>query len=391
MQSLKLTYYTGILLMFITSMYPWFVWNNNNITLFSCLFTCIVAFSCFSFQPGMFRPLTTKDVLFLVVLIGVMMYDSLILNINGKIQYIILSIVVYSILRLRPKYHEELLSFITKSFAVILFISIIAYILYFLGRLPISPQYIELSDGRYSSQNYYFFILTMRDTVADYIRFKSIFMEPGHLTMGLVPLIFANRFNLRNKYVLILFVASILSFSLAAYIVMFVGYILLYLNIKNLRKLLVGIAAFFFVIFTINITGNSEVLNIFLWERLEVTTNGTIAGDNRVTDAFQRVYENTINGPNALWGDNTIDVTSYGAISGYKKYIVQHGFIGAILITILFLFFTLTYRTWSIFVYSIVFLLLLYQNAYPFWYCIILMYTLGCCIYREYENSVYCA
>ena len=388
MRSLKLTYYIGILLMFITSMYPWFVWNNN-ITLYSCLFTFIVAISCISFQPGMFRLLTGKDVLFMVVLIGVMMYDSLILNIHGKIENLLLGIVVYSVLRLRPKYHEELLSFITKSFAVILFISIVAYVLYFLGLLPISPEYIELSDGRYLSQNYYFFILTINDTVADYIRFKSIFMEPGHLTMGLIPLIFANKFNLRSKYVLILFVAAILSFSLAAYVVMFVGYILLYFNFRSLRKLLAGIVSFLLVIFIIDRTGNSEVLDVFLWERLEITEDGTIAGDNRVTDEFQRVYEHTISGPNALWGDNTVDVTSYAGISGYKKYIVQHGFLGVILVSVLFLFFTLSNRDWPIFVYSIVFLLLLYQNAYPFWYCVILMYTLGCCIYRENENIVH--
>lgn len=43
--------------------------------------------------------------------------------------------------------------------------------------------------------------------------------------MGIIPMIMANRFDLRNKYVIILIVAELFTFSLAGYITLFIGYL----------------------------------------------------------------------------------------------------------------------------------------------------------------------
>ena len=389
MQNLKGAYFIGIFLMYITSMYPWFVWNNN-ISVYVCMFTCFMSIYCMCFQSKMYIQLSVKNVVFFLILFFTLIYESSILNINGKILYIYVYIVILSLSLLKPEYQSELLRFITKYFAIFLLISLIAYILYFIKLFPISPTYIENSDGRYGSLNYYLFILTLRDSLVDFVRFKSVFMEPGHLTMGLVPLIFANKFNLKNKYVLILFVSALFTFSLAAYVVMSICYFLLNFNYKNIKRLIISVLVVIASLFIIYNCGYGEILDEFIMDRLEFTGGFNIAGDNRVTDEFEVVYKSVINSQYVYFGNDAIDINAFGGISGYKKYLVQYGIFGCILVLLLYSTFFFQYRSHSLFAYSLVFIMLLYQNAYPFWNCVIIMYVLGSCIYKnENKNIIY--
>ena len=389
MQYFKKAYFIGIFFMYITSMYPWFVWNNN-INVYACIFACFISLCCICFQKKMYVQFSIKNISFLILLFSTLMYEASKLNINGNLLYIYIFIVILSILKLNSKYQDELLKFITKYFAIFLLISLIAYILYFIHLFPISPTYIENSDGRYGSLNYYLFILTLRDSLIDYVRFKSVFMEPGHLTMGLVPLIFANKFNLKNKYVLILFVSALFTFSLAAYVVMSICYFLLNFNYKNIKRLTISVLVVIASLFIIYNCGYGEMFDEFIMDRLEFTGGFNIAGNNRVTDEFEVVYKSVINSQYVYFGNDAIDINAFGGISGYKKYLVQYGIFGCILVLLLYSTFFFQYRSHSLFAYSLVFIMLLYQNAYPFWNCVIIMYVLGSCIYKnENKNIIY--
>ena len=110
---------------------------------------------------------------------------------------------------------SDILKFITNGMAILVGVSLLFYILFLFGvQLP----YTTLRDSKlgYGGLNYYAFITS--DQLLEYFRFKSIFAEPGHLTMGLIPLLYVNRLNLRNKSVLVIFIAELFTLSLAGYI-----------------------------------------------------------------------------------------------------------------------------------------------------------------------------
>ena len=85
--------------------------------------------------------------------------------------------------------------------------------------------YVDNSDLGYTGNNYYLFVVD--HDIVYFPRFRSIFAEPGHLTMGIIPLLFANRFNLKNKFVVILLLIEIFTFSLAGFVLIFVSLLLL--------------------------------------------------------------------------------------------------------------------------------------------------------------------
>lgn len=77
------------------------------------------------------------------------------------------------------------------------------------------------------------------------------------------------------------------------------------------------------------------------------------------------------------FGNQSIDITAYGGISGIKKIIVTDGLVGVFTIVLLYTHNFFKHRIYAIGVLSLIQLLLLYQNAYPFWFCMICMNILG--------------
>lgn len=359
-------------------MYPWFIWHYNAIPTYICLFTSLLALFHIVVYPKELKRISKKD--FIVISIGflALLWESQTRNVFGTLQLFALYIIVISLFTHEKDFLKDLLNFITKWFSILLAITLFAYILYLFGIVLISPTYIQFPDGRYFSLNYFFFL--MPANVSEYFRFRSIFMEPGHLTMGLIPLIIANRFDLKNRYVLILFIVELFTFSLAGYIVMFICYFLLNFSLTTIKKILRLLIMMLFVItaiFIMDKSGNSEILDKYLWERLEYS-NGTIAGNNRTSAEFDRIYENTIQNSYYFWtGNPYADVSAYGGISGYKKYVVQYGIIGIILSYSFYSMAGILYRKRELWIFSLALLLLLYQNAYPFWNCVIITYILG--------------
>lgn len=386
-KSFKNATVVGMFLMYVTSMYPWFVWNNL-FTFYSCIITVFFGILYFVVNRRDFNQLSIRTLPLLLIAGVAMLWQYRGFSLNGVIVNSLFIVVIFILLHLKSAIIYEILDFITKWLSIGLLISIVAYILvYWLGINIIQPKLIAYMDGRYLSYNYYLFVLPAEASV-DYFRFKSIFMEPGHMTMGLVPLIFANKFNLKNKYVLIIFIAELLSFSLAAYVVMFVGYVISNVSLKNVSNLFYG---FFFIavaICVMKITGNYELLQTLIFDRLQFV-DGTIAGDNRVMDSYETIYKNTINHSRYLFfGNPNVDSTAFIA-SGYKKYIVDNGLIGCVLILFTYIFNFICYsKTRSSFAFTLVFILLLYQNAYPFWYCMIISYLIGYVNYRSTNNII---
>lgn len=361
------SYIFFVFLLFMDSMYPWYMWENN-LAIITSLLTALFSVILFVSDKNKIA-LTNKKIGLVLCITSALLWHYIV---SGGLSLILYYVSWVILILLKDEYKFELLHFITKWFAVFLLISLLFYIAFLFG-FSFSPSFIEY-QGRYPTWNYYFFTLPVDQF--EFFRFKSIFMEPGHLTMGLVPLIIANRFNLKNIYVLILFIAELFSFSLAGYITLFIGYLLINFSIRSLKYLVMGFVFISISLFVLERAGLSEIIDKYLWDRLEYQ-NGDIAGNNRTTVEFDMVYDGVMNSSYKWTGKSDVDVLAFGGNSGYKKYIVTEGIVGLILALITYLYHYFVYRKYSIGIFTLVLLLLLFQNSYPFWFAVMSMYILG--------------
>lgn len=207
----KNIFYITMLFLFIHSMYPWFTFEYENayLSLGALGITAFVGLRTKIFQRN--KSSIIVSLLFLFLYLWLSKHS----NIFGSLELVIQWLILCYIVSLQYEYKIQLIDFITKWFAILMSISLVAYIL-FLSGVPFPGTIVEYQQ--YFMDNHYFFLQK------EMFRFQSVFLEPGHMTMGLAPLLFINKYNLKNRYVLILFIAQMLSLSLAGYMMMIIGY-----------------------------------------------------------------------------------------------------------------------------------------------------------------------
>lgn len=360
---------------FFCSMYPWFVWDNK---LSSIIPLIAFIFAIISFFK---KKLHEKKipVVFMICVIAFSLWDKHNLNIIGQIFGITDLILLLIIIMQEREFKEKLLNFITKWFSIFLLVSLIAYILYSLNVYPILPTKIQYGT-RYQSLNFGLFIIPQSIYIDYIVRFRSVFMEPGHMALGTTMLIMANHFNLKNKYVLILLIVNLFSFSLASYITMFLGYFLFNFSFKRIKYVLFALTTLLALNYALIATGNEEMLSSYIWDRLEYSEQtGSIEGDKRITAKYQTIYEETTNRIDLLvLGNDEYDTQNdYGGNAGIKRYIVEQGLVGVILLLLVYLYAPVKLRNKDAIIFSLIALLLLYQNTYPLWHCMIIPYILA--------------
>lgn len=365
-------YIVCIFMLFVDSMYPWYMWNNLIVRYITVVATFILSVCLILNNPYLFKRIKRHlvcAILLFICLIWIAIHEG-----GNLLSFLLKYVILISLLFLKTEYKIHALRFITKCFSCLLLFSLITYILFLFGIKCVSPSIYIYGIDQYVRLNYYTFVTSVGDL--DYFRFASVFLEPGHLTMGVVPLIIANRFDLKNKYVMFLLIVELFTFSLAGYITLFVGYVLFNISFSRLKYLLIGIFVCGIAIWVLNNNGYSDMLDQFLWDRLEYS-DGDIAGNNRTTSSFDAVYESVINSSNKWFGDSLIDVSIYGGISGYKKFIVQNGIVGVFLVFMVYVYYFISYKKYDLIVFTLILLMLLVQNSYPLWNCIIMVYILG--------------
>lgn len=101
-------------------------------------------------------------------------------------------------------------------------ISLIGWLLYLI-KLPLPHYYSDTTDF-YSHEVYYLFVVGANNILEDLLpRFCGMFLEPGHIGSTCCLLLFINEFNFKNKSNFIYLLSIILSLSLAAYCLLFIG------------------------------------------------------------------------------------------------------------------------------------------------------------------------
>ena len=295
---------------------------------------------------------------------------------TGYIEQFINWMILSSVIYLRSDLKVDLLRYITKGFAIVLGVSLVMYLITMLG-ISLPSQTI-VREGLYNKFDNYFLLVRMEGS----LRFQSIFLEPGHMTMGLSLLLYLNRYNYRDKFVLILLMAQLFSFSLAGYLTLIVGFVLSILlsnGTRKFRRIIIPVLLFF-----IFLTSSSLIFNQNLFEELIIARlewdGTTISGNNRSNASLDFMYDQVMNSSDK-WTGRVWQGGEEGehGVSGYKLYIAMYGLLGLVLFFIAYLGakFYLSQKMkleWGLLV---LIMMLMLQNAYPTWLCVMIPIVCG--------------
>ena len=284
---------------------------------------------------------TRTDFLLPTLLSLIVQYYQCLVNAQNIVPFIISTAslcMFYCMFRIDKEIAEKSLTKICKVFAGFLIISILFFFLHFIG---VNLPNVSVERGNYSYTNFFFFLLDDRELWNILIpRFNSVFLEPGHMGTTIIMLLATQIGKWKKWYNVVLFVALLMSFSLAAYCL---GVMLLFLRLWMLRRKIVlkvlGLVSFLGIIVGGSFVYNDgdNMLNNLIVMRLEVSDTGDdFKGNNRVSEDFEKEFESFLGSSDVLFG-RKMDYEGWGN-SGYRVYIYDYGMAGFALFLLFYFF-----------------------------------------------------
>lgn len=371
----------------LQSFRAWFFWSFNDV--FVNLFLFFLSFLVFLIHSKWFI-LIRKNLIWFFLLFLASISTSTHSNFFGILDSIIRILPLYFIITLKSELKHDLHHTIRKWFSVLLFISIIGWILFLLGvNMPNSTIYYgEFENSfQYSYSNYYMFLKNNTISIKDYFRFSSVFLEPGYLGCLLSVFLYLSRYKL-DKINIVFLVSLFFTFSLAGYVITIIGYLLFSLKAKK-RKFLWLVVTILLYFATINIAqdynNGDNWFNNAIVERLQPDVNKGISGYNRSTEDTDLWFWNTfINREDFFFGTGEfIDKNDVD----WKTYIYVFGLI-PFLLYVFYLFYPLMAtknNKYEILVLVLLYLLIFAQTIHGnFWLFYLALFVIGIDIKDKY-------
>lgn len=331
--------YVGMLTAYWGALMPWFIWKLSGVYfVISAAFIGASMVLSGTLQDGqMFTRSHFQQPVVAFIALSVVMR---LVNGNNVNSYIALSfyvIIFFSLFVLRLEELVRLMRFLCVTMAALLSVSIPFFFLYLLGfPLPSSP--IMNEELMYSFTNFYFFLVDDRSFFFIFPRFHSVFMEPGHLGTASVLLLMTQIGKWKKWYNVVLLVATVLTFSLAAFVLLtLIAFAGVWVNRKRILPKILLLVAFFAIVVVGAIFYNDgdNLLNNLIVERLAID-DGKLAGDNRVTDAFQLEYDDFAASGDILFGrEYNMDDFGFGN-AGYRVFIYDYGLVSLLLVMVFY-------------------------------------------------------
>lgn len=350
----------------LCSMKPWFVWDNP------AILYILIIFFILTRLPFARRINKKHCVLLILCFILYTVVDVPHINDAKRfVEYIFRHFICTSlVILLLSEEKASLVKIFINFYAGVLLFSTIIYVLVILG-MPIYSYQVSINDPYYSwgFSNSLFLILPI--TSFPFPRFQSIFLEPGHLGMISSLMLYMIRYNMRSWQGIIIFLSSLLSMSLAAYMLLFLGMVIYKLSFGNLLKTITFLLMILMTCtMAYNFFSNSYFSQAILL-RLEYDEDKGFKGNNRISEDFEYYYNNKFYKTEhvllGIGGDNISTISGEGGNSSYKVFIVQYGILGLVVLSVFF--FVIVWYSKSSFVRG---LLLLYvasfwQRPYALW------------------------
>lgn len=378
------TYKYGLFALFINTISPWFFWKIGSLVVVFCFFVTVYAL-----VKTPYHFLLNKEKV-LVIYLLCLFFCTLCLtaNLNGIVGNLMNFFCVASLFCLRDDNKMEILNFITKGFAVVVLISLVAFLLFFVLNVPWRYDSVVYADV-YRLRNFYLFLTSEWDSPFLFPRFQAVFVEPGHFGMISSLLLFVQSYNLKKWYNFIIFLGALFSMSLASYVLMLIGIlIIVFIKYKHLIKYVVLIIAFSGVIISImnRVVGEYNIFNQLIVERL-VFEDGKLAGNNRFTLDFERDYEQKVE-TSAVWFGWQPSFSQYeGGNAGYKRYISDYGIIGLLICFLTYISFCKGYPRQYAYSLLLLYAISFLQRAYPFWASELIIFICGLPLMRVQSFS----
>lgn len=370
-------YKYSLLLLFLASMQAGFMWGIRDHIL--GMFVSIVTITFFITHKNIF--IVSQKRLFICLLFVIAATIGVKENLNAYLRsvFILLPCLFFFLIK-REVIFKDIIELITNFFAILLPISLLAFITSFFLHLP-AFGYFEHPSGVYSIYTNY--IIFIKSPFYD-IRFSSIFLEPGHLGMICSFILFANKYNFKDWRVISILICSLFTLSLAGYVLILIGYLfILFLGGKiTISKILMSL--FFLLgsyIFAISYNNGDNYVNEMIISRLELDEEKGFKGNNRVYGSLEDYFIFFIKSDN-LWrgiGSQEFvairETETFGG-AGWKVYLLMNGLLSLSFIFLAYLYLGLKLSNDKLFafLFFLLFLLAFIQRAYPFWASWLLLY-----------------
>lgn len=380
---------------FLQSLYAWFTWGqlSKSIILIITLIHCTI-FAAFSKKYFLIRKSNFLQLIFFTFAELYIIKAFGALNLTRAIVQIL---IVAFVLFLKDEHKIDLLRYLTRSVAFILFISLLAWVLFLIG-VGFPHFVIKHPDFNYWYDNYYVFLADNKGIVP---RFCSIFLEPGHLGMITAFLLFANRFDLKRKDVLIIFIATLFTLSLAAYVLTFISataYIIFdskhktSLFVFSKRKILFVVLFTVFIftsIYTVlHYNKGNNIVNRAILSRLKYK-NGNISGNDRFSHDFTKYFDSFKKSNKVVLGigNEFLKMKWKKGNAGWKVFLVQYGIIGILLVFLLYFSFIYYNQSIMTLIFLLIYILNFLQAAYPLWLCELFIFITAMPLLKTFEKQ----
>lgn len=276
--------------------------------------------------------------------------------------------------------NEELriaLSYVTKFLAIIVSISLPMWLINaFVYELPVIGQ-LDLSQmkgAEYVYNNYLFFVT---NAGKDYMRFYSMFDEPGVLGTFSAFVLFANkyRFNYQNTIILL---GAIFTYSMAFYILTFIGFIFYSMtSIKKMLILLFSLSSICYV--TYYFLRDDLAFNYAVISRIE--SFGMDQVEDRTDGITNNYWKKYIKSNDLYWGMGDEKPILEG--NSYKMFIIEYGIQGTITLFLMYLV-LIKKMNKSILCFCMIFILSFLQRPFAFRAWQILLFS---CVVAELSSK----
>lgn len=375
----------------LVSSYAWFSFMLPN----SYIPLIISGFTILLFAIGNFKyRLQFRTILIVVVLMLMGIATATVSTILSGFYTVFLYFPAVLLFTLRKDYQQDLLNSITKWLCILLGVSMAVYLISLVIPLPHTTFIVPNNDFYMPFDNYFLYIYShgYENEEAGVLRFGSIFLEPGHLSMICILMLFANRFQFKKQPLLWIPLSCIMiSFSLTGYVLLLVSFFLI--KIKNIYYMLITVIAisggWLFVTEIWN-DGDNPV-NILIVQRLELDNNKGIKGNNRTVKQTDYFYKQCVKDGRIIMGIGLENKGDRVKGSGYKIYLLRYGIISTVLVGLIYLLLInpKANKRYALSFFFVIVLLFL-QRAYPGWYSWLFFYTVGIGVMRNqklFENS----
>jgi hypothetical protein len=183
------------------------------------------------------------------------------------------------------------------------------------------------------------------ESISAMYRFSGLYDEPGVVGTISFLLLCVEKFNMKNRWNVVLLISGLISMSLFFYIAFPVYLVFIMVtsrSIKLWRKVLVLIAFLGFAAFSYS----NEILNTLIWSRIEGRGSAGEILDSRSTDELRNYVDQIAFSSDYFFGvDDRSLIERFSSSSSIYNVIIGYGMISIILYSIFFIIYSLKFST----------------------------------------------